>query len=146
MILISNINDFNPQYIILSEKVRNTVIDNCLFTRICYSTPFVTFNSLYIKFDIKNMILEKNFNKYKCKFNLAENKNLLNQIKNLETDILNLYNCNKQKQFSIYEQLEQGYFKVFSNSNKKLDNIVLKISGLWEGTEFYGITSKFLGN
>ena len=146
MILISNINDFNPQYIILSEKVRNTVIDNCLFTRICYSTPFVTFNSLYIKFDIKNMILEKNFNKYKCKFNLAENKNLLNQIKNLETDILNLYNCNKQKQFSLYEQLEQGYFKVFSNSNKKLDNIVLKISGLWEGTEFYGITSKFLGN
>ena len=146
MILISNINDFNPQHIILSEKVRNTVIDNCLFTRICYSTPFVTFNSLYIKFDIKNMILEKNFNKYKCKFNLAENKNLLNQIKILETDILNLYNCNKQKQFSLYEQLEQGYFKVFSNSNKKLDNIVLKISGLWEGTEFYGITSKFLGN
>lgn len=146
MILISNINDFNPQHIILSEKVRNTVIDNCLFTRICYSTPFVTFNSLYIKFDIKNMILEKNFNKYKCKFNLAENKNLLNQIKNLETDILNLYNCNKQKQFSLYEQLEQGYFKVFSNSNKKLDNIVLKISGLWEGIEFYGITCKFLGN
>ena len=47
--------------------------------------------------------------------------------------------------YNLSELLDGGVIRLFTESTekKKLMNIILKISGLWEDNETYGITYKF---
>ena len=50
-----------------------------------------------------------------------------------------LYQC------KIYEQLKNGNIKVFSESSDKINNtFLLKIAGIWETENEYGLTYKFI--
>jgi hypothetical protein len=93
--------------------------------------------------------MEKYYNKYKCIFQLnLYNKEIIDKIKLIEYNLLKKYKhlCNnKIPQYKICEQLRIGYIKIFNNVNSKQNchNFLLKISGLWETSNEYGITFKF---
>ena len=76
------------------------------------------------------------------------NRNVLLNIMTLERNILekNIVE-NKSPRFSIAEQLNSGFIKVFLENNilnYDSNHILLKISGIWESTEEYGLTFKFI--
>jgi hypothetical protein len=153
MILTLNINQFNNDYIFISEPIKNNIIHQSLYYRILYSNNLFTLNGLYIILDIQYNSIEKYFNKYKCTFDINTYKHYIEQLKQIELDILcKNYNSSSNsssnpKQFSlkIYEQLKNGIIKFFSEEyNKQQHNIILKISGIWETDTQCGLTYKFI--
>jgi len=151
MLISLNSEQFDKNNIIISEKTRNNVIDDSFFYRFYYSDDSFNTNGIYIKFNIKDIKIEKYYNKLKCIFkNNSHNNKIINNIINIERDILTkFYNIsNLSKTFRISEQLSNSYIKLFSegfNNFKSYDNItfLLKISGLWVSNSEYGITFRF---
>jgi hypothetical protein len=90
--------------------------------------------------------MEKYYNKYKCSFNVLTHKKIIDKIKCIEENILNIYRpYGKTKQFKIYEQLQNGIVKIFNEvDNKKNNDFILKISGIWETPINCGLTYKFI--
>ena len=78
---------------------------------------------------------------------MSTHKDIIHRLLMLEDCILKKVNIrNKVAVHKLAEQLKNGNIKFFSDSLEKIDtsNYVLKISGVWETTENYGITYKFL--
>ena len=102
----------------------------------------------------KKLRIERYFNKIKCVFeNNHENQGTITYIKSIERLILNKFKNNKNKDMSrrIYEQLENGFIKLYpQNENiiyKEHNNLkfLLKISGIWSSNEnnSFGLTFRF---
>ena len=70
----------------------------------------------------------------------------INSIKIIEEEILKKYeSSNKIPQYKINEQLRNGNLKIFTDiGNKSSCSFILKISGIWETEEKYGLTYKFI--
>ena len=105
-------------------------------------------------FNLKKVRIERYFNKIKCVFeNNSENQGTITYIKSIERLILNKFKNNKNKDMSrrIYEQLENGFIKLYpQNENvvyKEHNNLkfLLKISGIWSSNEnnSFGLTFRF---
>ena len=146
MNIVKRIDQYDKKNIIFCEPIKNNVINEGNFIRILYSTNNVVFNGIYLLITLNDLTCEKYYNKFKCIFNLHTHKDLINDIKIIEEDILK--NCaieEKIPQFKIYEQLKNGNFKVFSDiSNKSVCSFIMKISGIWETQLNYGLTYKFI--
>jgi hypothetical protein len=71
---------------------------------------------------------------------------IINNLKIIEEELLNKYeNNNKIPQYKINEQLKNGNLKIFIDiGNKSVCSFVLKISGIWETEDKYGLTYKFI--
>ena len=71
---------------------------------------------------------------------------IINHLKIIEEELLNKYeNNNKIPQYKINEQLKNGNLKIFIDiGNKSVCSFVLKISGIWETEDKYGLTYKFI--
>ena len=63
MFLSINSGDFNPHYIIISEKTKNNIMAGSDFYRLIFSDEYVSTNGLFINFDLKDINIEKYFNK-----------------------------------------------------------------------------------
>ena len=51
----------------------------------------------------------------------------------------------KTPQYKIYEQIKNGNIKMFNDiGNKSICSFILKISGIWETQNNYGLTYKFI--
>ena len=143
---------YKPNSIIFSDRVKNNILSNAYFYRLYYCDDHFTTNGLYIHFTLKNVKIEKYFNKIKCIFNKDKNTTIVNFLKNIEMYILQcLPNyMNKHLIYQIDEQLTQNFIKIFSNTEcstilKNID-ILLKISGIWENSGEYGLTFRFYVN
>jgi hypothetical protein len=145
MILIKKIDQYEDYYIHLCDPIKNNIIPDGNFFRIIYSTHDVTLNGIYLEIELKNVQCEKHYNKYKYSFNVNENSNIIDKIKNIEESLLNKIKFNKKPCFKIYEQFINGNIKLFveCQSNKKI-RVVLKMSGIWENEHNYGLTYKFI--
>ena len=149
MNILQNIDQYNEQFLYFCDPIKNNIINDGSFIRILYSTNNVTLNGIYLLCSFKDIIYEKYYNKYKCIFNIAINKELLDKIKTIEDNILkNIYITNKIPQYKIYDQLKNGYIKIFQNIQKdhnikRNHTFILKISGIWETNMNYGLTYKF---
>jgi hypothetical protein len=67
----------------------------------------------------------------------------------IEYQILKKCNViNKQPKYQIYEQLNNGFFKLFNDTckNTTSEHFILKIAGIWETSNNYGLTYKFFKN
>ena len=128
------------------EPIKNNIIPEGNFIRILYSTNFFTLNGIYLIITLNNIICEKYFNKYKCIFNIHTHKDIIENIKNIEENLLKKIELkNKTPTNKIHEQLKNGNIKIFSDiSNKNSCSFILKISGIWETHLSYGLTYKFL--
>jgi hypothetical protein len=115
------------------------------FIRILYSTEYMTLNGIYLLVNLKDVSFEKYYNKYKCNFNISNNKNIIDNLKVIEEEILKKYKTNKIPLFKICEQTKLGSIKFFSVFNNfKECSFILKISGIWETPYNYGLTYKFI--
>lgn len=146
MNIVKRIEQYDKNNIFFGEPIKNNVINEGNFIRILYSTNNVVFNGIYLLITLNDLTCEKYYNKFKCVFNIYTHKDLINDIKNIEEDILK--KCaieEKIPQFKIYELLKNGNFKIFSDiSNKSVCSFIMKISGIWETQLNYGLTYKFI--
>ena len=77
----------------------------------------------------------------------------IKELSRIEHDIIEYakeyYNINKMNIYSLRNQLKQGSIKIYNSIDQihlpsNTDNIILKISGIWENEVNIGITYKFL--
>lgn len=148
MFLVKNLDEFDENHIFFGDSVINNVMNDGKFIRILYSTNNITLNGIYLLIKLKDVACEKYYNKFKCIFNINNHKNLIDKIKSIEENILNKFKTtfvSKCPEYKIYEQLKNGFIKIFQEVNNKLDyNFILKISGVWETQTNYGLTYKFI--
>ena len=118
-----NINQFDVNNIYFCDSIKNNIVNEGLFIRLIYSTDFFVTNGINVFFSLYDVVIEKFYNKYKCSFNLINNKNIIENILQIEESILkNINNKNKIIQKSIYEQLRIGNIKIFSENIDKMIN------------------------
>ena len=88
---------------------------------------------------------KKYYNKYKCNFNTSNHKDIIENLKTIEEDILNKYKTSKIPSYKIYEQFKSGHIKIFNDiGNHSSQLFILKISGIWETKNDVGITYKII--
>lgn len=148
MNIVTTLEQYNDQSVFFADPIKNTVIPNSNFIRIHYSDKNLTLNGIYLLIDLYNTRTERYYNKYKCQFSISDNSKIITELSNIEKNIL-IKNTipNKSPQCILTQQLNAGYMKLFADSNSNFNNnmkFILKISGLWENTDEYGITYKFI--
>ena len=139
------IKKYNIDKVYFGEPIKNTIIENSVFRRTIYSDTFVSFNNICLLFELKNVYVKKYYNKWKIILNSEEIKL---SIKKLERELLEKIRMTHKKScHAITEQIEAGFIKLFSdNLEQKVYegfNLILKVSGIWETGEGYGLTYKF---
>lgn len=151
MNVVKNIEQYNAEYIYFCEPIKNTIMNEGMFIRILYSTPHFILNGVNLFLPLNDVTIEKYYNKFKCSFQINQNKILTEQIKNIEESILKRINSkNKTTYYKISDQMKSGNIKIFSeNIDISLNNnfpklFMLKISGIWETETHIGLTYKFL--
>ena len=81
----------------------------------------------------------------------SKNIKILETLKDIETTILdkfNIRNMHKKRVLNIATQLKNNFIKIYTNKYisygcKTRLNLLLKISGIWESADEYGITFRF---
>ena len=147
MFLSIPLNQYNEDNIYFCVSIKNNIMDNSEFIRILYSTPIFVLNGIYISLDINYITIEKYYNKFKCFFDVHLYKNIIEQLRIIEENILKKINIKeKTPQFKIYDQFKNGNIKIFLNENSenKSNIFVLKIAGIWETDTCYGLTHKII--
>ena len=145
MNLVKKIEQYNDNSIFFCEPIKNNIMNDGSFIRILYSTQNMVLNGIYLLVYLHEITCEKYYSKYKCNFNILINKDIIDNLKKIEEDILKKYKSNKIPMYKINEQIKCGYIKIFSEvSNKQLCPFILKISGIWETQNNYGLTYKFI--
>lgn len=140
--------------IYFSEPVQNAIIHDSYFIRIIYSDNNVSFTGLMLQMKLSYITISKSFNKNIINYDLNSNKEMMSNIFDLETLIIEKYNKflnshNKSPKIPIYNlsnQLKLCNIKIFSDIDKRKQecDIILKISGIWENNKEFGITFKFI--
>jgi len=139
MNLIVNINEFNKNFVYFQEPINNTVINNSTFIRLIYSNKHFMINGLYLILDSDSNILK-----------LIE----------IENEILSKINNNKNPIFKLKDYYYNNYYNNYNNNynnnnnnnnnynnnNNNNNNTILKISGVWETLNSYGLTYKIIDN
>jgi len=148
MNIVLNLDQYNEQFVYFCEPIKNTIMNDGNFIRILYSTNNVVFNGIYLLITLNDIICEKYYNKYKYIFSINNDEHIkiIEKLKNIEENILKNINIeNKIPQLKINEQLKNGYIKLFQNiPTNEYYNFILKISGIWETSNNYGLTYKFI--
>lgn len=146
MNIVKTFDQFDEKYIYYCDPIKNNVISDGSFIRIIYSTPYFSLNGINLLISLNNIFIEKYYSKFKCSFNVDTHYALIENIRQMEENILkNVTILNKTAQFKIYEQMKNGNIKIFSDNIEKTNNIfMLKISGIWETDQYYGLTYKFV--
>jgi hypothetical protein len=148
MNLVTNIQQYNEDYVYFLEPIKNNIIHNGQFIRIVYSTSLFTLNGIYINIAIKCHSIEKYYNKFCCHFDTVypPHKELIDQLRCLEEGILRKTKIvGKTPKLKISEQFKHGHVKVFSDTLDQINQtFVLKIAGIWETDTEYGLTYKLI--
>ena len=145
MRLVKTIEQYNDNNIFLCEPIKNNIINEGNFIRILYSSDIISFNGIYLLIQLTNLISEKYYNKYKCNFNVNIHKDIIEKLKIIEENVLKKYQTYKIPSYKIYEQFKCGHIKICEHiENKNNSSFILKISGIWETENNYGLTYKFL--
>lgn len=145
MNIVKDIDQYNENNIYFCEPIKNNIMNEGNFIRILYSTNNVVLNGIYLLISLNDIVCDKYYNKYKCIFNTNVHKNMIDSLKIIEENILKKIEIkNKIPQLKIYEQLKNGNIKLFNEVNKLSCSFILKISGIWETHNNYGLTYKFI--
>jgi hypothetical protein len=147
MNVVINAGSFQPPHVYFQESVKNTIMDDSNFIRICYSNELFALNGILLKLHIRTFNVEKYFNKYKCSYDVNTNREEIAKVAAIERQVLQRLGLNKKRaNYRITEQLNSGNIKLFTdNINIKIpDEYILKISGIWETETDFGLTYKFM--
>ena len=145
MNLVKTINQYDDNSIFFCEPIKNNIMNEGNFIRILYSTKNIVLNGIYLLVELHDITCEKYYNKYKCNFNVSNHKDIIDNLKAIEEEILKKYKTVKIPSYKIYEQIKCGYIKIFSEvESRQTSSFILKISGIWETQQNYGLTYKFI--
>jgi len=146
MNIIKNIEQYNEDNVYFLEPIKNNIMNNGNFIRIIYSTSLFVLNGIYIHVNFNYTSVDKYYNKYKYSFDITQHSELIEKLRIIEERLLNKISIlGKIPQFKIYEQVKNGNIKVFLDTSEKICNtFLLKIAGIWETENDYGLTYKFL--
>lgn len=146
MNIVKTLEQYDDRCIFFCEPIKNNVMNEGNFIRILYSNSNFTLNGIYLQINLFDTFCDKYYTKYKCVFNPNNHKELINKLKIIEENIILKYNfLNKIPQYKIYEHLANGNIKLSSDvGNKTQCSLILKISGIWETHDKYGLTFKFI--
>jgi hypothetical protein len=144
MNIVKTINQYDEDNIYFCEPIKNNIMNEGKFIRILYSTHNVVLNGIYLLISLNDITCDKYYNKYRCNFNVNNNKDVIDNLKIIEENILKKIEIKKIPQLKIYEQLKNGNIKLFNDVNKSFCSFILKISGIWETQFNYGLTYKFI--
>ena len=144
MNLVKNMNQYNENNIFFCEPIKNNIMNDGTFIRILYSTHNILLNGIYLLISLNEITCEKYYNKYRCNFNPSNHKDIIDNIKIIEENILKKINIKKTPQLKISEQLRNGNIKLFNMIDQKDSSFIIKISGVWETQYNYGLTYKFI--
>ena len=153
MNIAKNLNQYKEDYIYYCDPIKNNIMEEGNFIRILYSSPLFVLNGIYLHISINDIFIEKYYNKYKCSFNVSNHREIIESLRIIEDNILKKSGIkNKLPQHKIYEQFINGNIKIFSEQGNKIDcglntgltSFILKISGIWETENSYGVTYKFI--
>lgn len=120
---------FNKDYITLTEKTKNNVIENSWFHRLMYEHASFTMNGVFVHFSLTINRTETSYDKLKHCFSIAEdnNQHVIHEITRIEREILastHLFD-GKTPMFHVENQTKQGFIKLFngtSHSHKTYSN------------------------
>ena len=154
MFLTINTSQFNANHIIINNKTKNNIMNNSDFFRILYSDDTISINGIFIHFILKEINIEKYFNKVKCCFSRIKiNNDIIKRLLEIEKQTLFKIGKNMPYYKPVYrmqEQLQNYFIKIYNENNIKLGNhneiiFMLKIAGIWssETSKTYGITFRF---
>jgi hypothetical protein len=149
MNIVMNIDNIDNNNIFLANEIKNTIINEGVFYKLNYSNHILTLTNLLIKLEIPEYTIFQNYFKYKCAFRAEKYTDFINKITALEYSILyKIYPNNKRiyrrANANISRLLQSGSFKLTQQPLEKTSTITLKISGIWETDESYGLTYKFI--
>jgi hypothetical protein len=121
------------------------------FTKLIFSNIDFSLNGLYLLVNLDNIEERpcENKNKFILKFpsNNLNNISLIHSIVQIEQRILDVYSKYKKPKkypkYALHQQLTNGFLHAYYESNKYKSKYMLKISGVWETAQSYGITYKF---
>lgn len=149
--------NYHVNNIIFGNKTPNNIIENSDFYTIHYSDELIYLNHIVYKISFNNFIVEEYYNKYKNNFKYEGNEQTVSEIIQLEQSILALFSSSKRPSFKMKEQCAKQFCKVtidtkpgscalLPNLSKEITKsmpMYIKISGIWETKEEYGIIYKF---
>ena len=161
MNLVTDINNFNSAYIYICEPIRNNILNEGNFLRLLYTTPLFTLNGIVFELPIKekDFVLENSSghnNNYS--FCSISNSFEIDKFKKMEESILeSCRHCFPLKcpQFKLFNTLnhpdqtikvfhEKKYSSSTMHQNDQSIVLLLKVSGLWETPDLFGLTFKFV--
>ena len=143
------IDDIDYNNIFLANEIKNTIINDGVFYKLQYSDNMLTLTNLLIAIEIPEYTVFKNYYKYRCVFHAENYTCFINKIIALENNILHkIWKNNttgyKRANTNITRLLQSGFFKLTQQPPEKNAVIALKISGVWETDDGYGLTYKFV--
>ena len=144
MNLVKNMNQYDENNIFFCEPIKNNIMNDGTFIRILYSTHNILLNGIYLLISLNDIACEKYYNKYRCNFDPSNHKDIIDNIKIIEENILKKIDIKKTPQLKISEQLRNGNIKLFNMIDQHDSSFIVKISGVWETQYNYGLTYKFI--
>jgi uncharacterized protein (DUF2252 family) len=149
MNLVKTIDQYDDTNVFFCEPIKNNIMNEGNFIRIIYSNSLFVLNGMNLLVPLNNIVVEKYYNKYKCSFQVGNNKEIIDVLKTIEENLLKKVQIkNKMPQYKIQEQMKNGYIKLFLENPEYMNSgqtfFMLKISGIWETENHYGLTYKFL--
>jgi hypothetical protein len=144
MILVKDVEQYDSENVYFSNSMKNNVMKNGKFIKILYFTPLFRLNGIYLKVNMTNYLSNMYRNNYI--FNPFFYQELIEKIKNIEMDILSKSGIiDKIPQYDLASKMNSGNIKIITDIIKeKYDNFVIKISGIWENENQYGLNYKFI--
>ena len=105
MNLVKKIEQYNDKCIYFCEPIKNNVMNDGNFIRIIYSTENITLNGIYLQVNFNDLVCEKYYNKYRCGFSITTHKDVIDNIKTIEENILKKY-------VNFDEQIHKSFIKM----------------------------------
>ena len=141
----------NKNNIILLERNTNAVMNNGYFHRMYYSNQHFTMNGIYLHYNLDNIVIQEDFNKIVIFMQNNYYNFIYESIKNIEKGIANKYYPYMKKVFvsKIADYFGNNKIRLFNDNHIKNGTyegkkLILKMSGLWETENQYGVTFKLL--
>jgi hypothetical protein len=154
LLLLSNSN-FHIQNIYFLEKKINMIMEG-FFTKLIFTTPFMTMNGLFFQFPIQPTVIN-----HFLQFDTMSHKDIIYRLSLIEKQLIQyyfmFYGINKTPVYTLKNQLQKGSVKYYrdicstpyisaqgeSTEVRKTD-FYIKISGIWENQYEAGITFKII--
>lgn len=151
MLVLLNDKQYNKNNIILLDRNTNAVMNNGYFHRMYYSNQHFTMNGIYLHYNLDNIVIQEDFNKIVIFMQNNYYNFIYESIKNIEKDIANKYYPYMKKVFvsKIADYFGNNKIRLFNDNHIKNGTyegkkLILKMSGLWETENQYGVTFKLL--